>query len=110
MDIPPLPQPHAYTCSHCGHGWDFAQKYCPHCGAEYYRTVPGVPKSGNCFAAGCLALCGVLIGGLGACYMIVESIGSGDQGSSVKENYFMALAGVSGLYLLYLIIRFLIGK
>ena len=110
MNIPPLPQPHAYTCPQCGHGWDFAQKYCPQCGADYYRTVGDVPKEGNCCAAGCLALSGVFIGALGACFTVGDGIGSGSPLNSVMVYFFFAIAGASGLFLFYVFVKALSGK
>ena len=107
---PPLSQPHAYTCRQCGHGWDFAQKYCPHCGAEYYRTVRGVPQEGNCCQAGCLALGGIFVGALGACVAVADDLGSGSLVNSVTVCFFIAMAGASCLFLFYIIIKARIGK
>lgn len=106
----PLPQPTAFTCTHCGFGWNEPQARCPRCGASQNRAAQ--PKWGGCAIA--LYACGfALFGAVGACFSLVGFSGGfeGTPGVWLNPFTFIGLFFLgAALFIIFLLIRGLTRK
>ncbi len=96
----PLPQPNAYTCSHCGFGWNEDSAFCPRCGAAQTPVEKQKRSALAIFGYGCGFM---FFGALGACVSIGSIGGVRDwlNIGSVIGFLFVVFA----LYLLWKLVR-----
>ena len=93
MDNSPLPQPHAFTCAHCGRGWDEDGRFCPHC-----KSFHPTPRNTSGTATG-LQFAATVISGVVALFFLVmgeaarNTLGDGFAISLVLVAVLFALVG-----------------
>jgi len=71
---PLLPQPHRFTCAHCGFGWDEPGAFCPRYGAKPTQQQKRPLSTGAQIVLGVSC---ILVASLGACFGTVGAFAGG---------------------------------